>query len=61
MVGNLVALSDGAVVACRVLDDVELVPPATARAVLPRRGPRVVGHSERQVGDLRTTFSLAGT
>jgi L-asparaginase II len=47
-----------AVVACRVLEGLELVPNEIVAAILARHDPRLLNHNRRHVGDLRAAFSL---
>jgi L-asparaginase II len=47
-----------AVVACRVLEDLELVPEAVTSAIMARHDPLLLNHNHRHVGDLRAAFRL---
>jgi L-asparaginase II len=61
--GVAIRLLDGsfrahAVVTCRVLDDLNLVPAEVTRAIIEQDDPRILNHNGRHVGDLRASFAL---
>jgi L-asparaginase II len=63
-VGVAIRVLDGsyralAVVACKVLSDLRLVPQATIDAVLERHDPRVYNHTRRHVGEIVPAFAIS--